>query len=332
MKTICCFIFSITFSISLFSTEHSVIPLLERTQAYENLPIEKYPYNQYIEIFSALCQKSTRIRAVTYNMLFNLRDESLDEENTWAKRYPRIVQLIDGMKPDVIGVQELFPDQVRDIQQKLGDTFSFFAKPCVNGETNGIFYRNSRFEFVDGKVWYMTTTPEIPSPESLTLVQLKDRKTGLTTAFFNTHLSFGKVNKREFQARFISEKIEPYAHVMPTLFMGDLNTFPHRQDLPDLPFYDGDYIHRIFTRGSFKDAKEVSLLGHLGPIATFTNTPEDGAVPFKGKGTPGVFLDHIYVSNDIQVIVHAVESGTVEGHYPSDHMPVLIDFIINQQK
>lgn len=106
--------------------------------------------------------------------------------------------------------------------------------------------------------------------------------------------------------------------------MGDLNTFPHRLDLDKLPFYDGDYAHRLFTQGGLKDAASLSLLGHLGPYSTFTNHPGSG-FPFRGTGTPGVFLDHIYVSKGLTVLIHAVQGGTVNGLFPSDHMPVIID-------
>jgi endonuclease/exonuclease/phosphatase family metal-dependent hydrolase len=81
------------------------------------------------------------------------------------------------------------------------------------------------------------------------------------------------------------------------------------------------------TANNLIDARTISLLGHFGPLGTFTNRPGDG-VPFKGTGTPGVFLDHIFVSKDIAVIAHAVEPVTFNNLFPSDHMPLFIDFII----
>ena len=66
--------------------------------------------------------------------------------------------------------------------------------------------------------------------------------------------------------------------------------------------------------------KSKSCVWHPLPIAVSR---------FKGTGTPGIILDYIYVSKKITVLTHAVELGTVDGHFPSDHMPVLIDFLIN---
>ena len=245
-----------------------------------------------------------------------------------AATFTRIVELIEEMQPDIIGVQELYPNQLEDLQPHIEQVFAFYAKTCVDGELNGIFYRKDRFAVINSKVWYMTTTPDIPNSETLTMIQLRDLKTEKCVAVFNTHLAFSKMNKREFQARFIADKIELFAKEMPIVLTGDMNTFQNRLDLSKLPFYDGDYIQRILTQKHLRDAKDGSLLGHLGPIATFSNAADDG-IPFKGTGTPGIFLDHIYISQGVNVIIHAVQPGTVQGHYPSDHLPVLIDVIVD---
>lgn len=316
-----------TFSICLGTVENSVIPLMEKFELIENLPIKKYSDNQYSEIVEVLNHKNERLRLVSYNMLFNLYDQNLDEVNRWPQRLPRIVELIEEMQPDIIGVQELYQNQLDDLLPYINDTFKFYSKPCGDGEFNGIFYRKDRFEILDSTIWYMTEGSNGPGTDTLTMLKLKDLKTNQVFAVFNSHLAFSKINKRESQARFIAEHVAPFAKQIPVIFTGDLNTFPNRLDLVNLPAYDGDYIHRILTKDHLKDAKETALLGHLGPLSTFTNVSDDG-VPFTGLGTPGVFLDHIYVSKGITVLLHAVHPGTVNGHFPSDHMPVLMDFIL----
>lgn len=309
------------------SVENSIIPTIEQFESIDNLDSKKYSINQFDEIHSILDHKEERIRLVTYNMLFNLYDHNLDVVNRWPQRLPRIIELIEEMQPDIIDVQELYPDQLNDLLPFLENTFAFYSKPCEDGELNGIFYRKDRFEVMDSKVWFMTSTPHVPSSETLTMLQLKDLKTDKLVTVFNTHLAFGNINKRDFQAHFIAEQVEEHTKEMPAIVTGDMNLFPNRLDLEKLPFYDGDYIHRILTQGSLKDAKEVSILGYLGPLSTFSNDKDDVA-PFKGTGTPGVFLDRIYVSKDVKVLIHAVQPGTVDGHFPSDHLPVLIDFVI----
>jgi len=160
------------------------------------------------------------------------------------------------------------------------------------------------------------------------MVQLKDLKTDKIIHVFNTHMPLSNIEKREANAHIIADIIETYAMQTAVIFTGDLNTFPTRLDLTGFPFYDGDYIHRILSKGSLKNSRERSLLCHFGSISTFTNSSTD-VMPFQGTGTPGIFLGYIYVSKKVTVLTHAVEQGTVDGHFPSDHMPILIDFLIN---
>lgn len=317
-------IVSISFSFLILSTifadavENSIIPVMERFECIENLPSQKFTKQQFSEIANALEKKEEMIRLVTYNMLFNLDDHELDEEDRWPNRLPRIVELIHEMRPDIINTQELYPTQVQEIVNLIGDDFSFFpGLKYEDGESYGIFYRTDRFELLSSRMDY-----------PLSMVQLKDLKTDKILHVFNTHMPFSNIEKREVNAQKISQVIEHFAEQTAVIFAGDLNTFSGRLDLADLPFYDGDYIHRILSKGSLKNSHQESLLGHFGPISTFTNNGTD-VKPFQGTGTPGIILDYIYVSKKVTVLTHAVEQGTVDGHFPSDHMPVLIDFLIN---
>jgi hypothetical protein len=76
---------------------------------------------------------------------------------------------------------------------------------------------------------------------------------------------------------------------------------------------------------------DEALLGHIGPIATFTNTVND-RTPFKGIGVPGIILDRIYSNQNSLILIHGVEPAKVDNHFPSDHMPVIVDFLIRGEK
>jgi endonuclease/exonuclease/phosphatase family metal-dependent hydrolase len=45
-----------------------------------------------------------------------------------------------------------------------------------------------------------------------------------------------------------------------------------------------------------------------------------------------VILDHIYVAGAVEVLLHAVEPARVDGHFPSDHMPLIADLLFPKQK
>ena len=308
-----CFMLSIMLAVaSLGAIENSIIPVMEHFEQVDNLNESHYSHHQFNKIKEALSHNCERIRVATYNMLFDLYDQNLAPVNRWPERLPRIAELVNDMSPDVLGAQELMPNQVQDLLPYLEDRYTFVSINTNEGEQDGIFIKNSRFEILQKNI-----------VEPMTIAVLKDLKTHKMLAAVNAHFSFGNVEKRKSEAKKVAKKVHSLSRKMPVVFMGDLNTFPNRPD-KSFPFYDGDMIDRILTKKTLKDSISKSYLGHVGPIGTFTNQ-EPSILPFEGTGTPGVFLDHIYVTSDVVVLLHAVQPATVDGHFPSDHQPVLID-------
>lgn len=310
---------------SLPAVENSIIKMVESCQELKNLPEKKYTTNQYKEITELLNKKDQRVRIVSYNILKEKNDGRYGKNNFWKLRFPRIVELILEMEPDILSVQELSDSQLNDIRPSLEPHYEFYGHPrTTDKEINGFFYRKNRFTVLTHQIDEIKH--DIGSINHIVTLILNDRVTNKKFAVLTIHLPFFNPDKREFQIRSLLTLAKPFLKEMPVIVMGDLNLFPNRLDLT-LPFHDGDYIHRLFSNEGFKDAIDTAVLGHLGPIATYTNAPHTGHIPFRGQGTPGVYLDRIYVSEQVQVLIHAVQAGTVDDFYPSDHMPVLIDCI-----
>jgi len=305
-------------SFSLTAIEQSIVPTMEKYETLSTLSQDKFAPGQWIEIKALLAQKEQKIRLMTYNMLYDLWSHGLQPDDQWPSRIPRILELIAEAHPDIIAPQELLNEQISSLQTALADEYDYFSQTPSSEESSGLFVKRSRFVIIKGE----------RLDQKLTKVVLQDQQTGLKFVVYNTHLAFGKIAKREQEAQRIAELVA--AENLPTIVTGDLNTFPARLDLGKLPFFDGSYILRLLTAHNLRDALDRSLLGHLGPLSTFTNDPS-GVTPFSGTGTPGVFLDHILVTQDVKVILHAVQPATVEGHYPSDHMPLFMDFVLDSR-
>ncbi len=303
---------------SLAAIENSVVPMAKFLESNANRHQKKYTKNQYKEIEAALKNSDQKLRIASFNMLRDDLDTKYILENRWEKRFSRIIEVIEEMSPDLIGAQELSQLQANQLIEALNE-YAFVGEPRKDGEINGIFYRKNRLEIVSAKSIPIHTN-------NLNLAEFKDLKTGKRFAHLNIHARFSRVNHREHEARLIAEQAAILAPQMTVLVTGDVNTFPNRTDL-DLPFYDGDYIHRILTSKTLQNAQELSLLGHLGPIGTYTSK-HPRHIGFEGTGTPGVVLDRIYVSEPITVLIHATQPATVDGYFPSDHMPIFIDFLI----
>ncbi len=316
----------------------SVVAELDHYEVVGHLDQKKYAHAQWEEIVTALEQVPERLRVMSYNMLMDTYEWKLKRVNRWKTRRPRVAELIQHDRPDLICSQELFAKQVDSLVELIGNDYTFFGAGEKDGKRkgqhNGMFYRPDRLELIEGKVLWMSETPEKPSsspvdprPRQLTLCHFRDRMTGREFVAMNTHLRFNNPNSRAYCAKFIADRAATYS--IPVLVAGDMNTFPNRPVNTALPFFDGPYIEQILTSGVLVDSIDLAVAGRVGPLSTFTSESGDPlAKPFRGTGNPGVILDHIYVTEGVTVLAHAVEPARVDGHFPSDHLPIVVDLVL----
>lgn len=329
---------------------HTVIPSID---LIEDSRLEKFSDSYIQEVAHILENKTEKIRVVTYNILFDLFDDHLEDKSlSWANRSTYIVKSIENMKPDLLCVQETYPNQLLDLQRSLNPTYSCFVGESTTGELNAIFYKNSRFELdlknygeglssaslnlpLNDKDEVLVARvkgflpPELEPGRQLTLAHFHDKLTGKEFVVLNTHLSYHRVNSREDQAKFmidLANKLHALNKIV--IATGDLNTLPNRPERADYGFYDGDHICMLFKR-ELQDTRDVALLGHVGPLCTaIRDFLKRGDKPFDIAENPGLILDHIYVSPQVAVIVNAIEPCLVDNHFPSDHFPVIADIIL----
>ncbi len=286
----------------------------------ERLDIErsKYSMEQLVEFQRLASSIDQKVRVVSYNILFDLYDETYEPCFRWPERINRVIKLLKEIDPDVIGIQEAYNQQLADLALRLDRKYAFYGELGLNGEYNAIFYKKSRFKKLAHQMLSLGT-------KELTKVELEDKLTGKKLNVFNTHLSFSNKENRLAESKALRQHLNSYTGNI--VLTGDFNTFPQRHDLPRLPFLDGDYIEKIIKGDQLYDSIDSAWLGHLGPMSTFTNR-EDNIEPFQGTGNPGVFLDHIFVSKEIDVLIHATHPGKINGLFPSDHMPLIADIVL----
>lgn len=279
----------------------------------------KLPATRIQQIEWALSQQECFLRVVSFNMLFNhpWSEETLEPSNRWEERLPRIVDYLCLIQPDLIGTQELQPDQIDDLMERIGGEYE-----VVRGQSS-IFYKRERLCLLGKSEWQSPG----PKPKAVLVGYFWDRRTGREIAMLNTHLSFGDVEARHCQALFLAHLAERVGQSEPVVVTGDFNSFSAQRDSLGLPFLDGDQEMAILTGGSLRDARFTSLLGHFGPIAS-TNYNAEEKRAFAGLGTPGIILDHILVSGQFTVVRHAIDPATVDGGWLSDHFPVLADLLL----
>ncbi|MCP5470397.1 MAG: endonuclease/exonuclease/phosphatase family protein [Chlamydiales bacterium] len=288
-------------SIPLFATvENSVIPMMNTPPhfAEEQINIE--------QTYEMSCGFGTPIRVMSFNMLVDRHDDKLEPENRWPVRRERLVEYLKYAEADIIGSQELVFHQTNYLLEQLGAPYDAVGK-------EPIFFNHDRVTLL--RHW---------DCDIFTIAKFKDNCSGALFTVINGHLSFSKVNKRLLQAHHLQQLIQEQE--TPVIAMGDMNTFPMRPELA-IPFYDGDHIVRVIEEGGVRDARTAAIKGQFGLIST-TSYNTDEMHDFGGYGTPGIFLDHIFVSPQIRVNTHAIDPALVDGGYTSDHFPLLADLVI----
>jgi len=259
-------------------------------------------------------------------MTFNIRyDEPRDNENAWPNRKELVASMIRFHRADLIGIQEALERQLDDLDTLLPD-YDWVgvgrADGKVGGEFSAILYRKTRFTSLENSTFWLSETPDVPGPgwdaaypRIVTWVKLKDNQTGKVLFHFNTHFDHRGVRAREQSARLLADRINRIAAQLPVVVTGDFN------------FTESSDGYKILTRSeesgnarsALRDTRYLSQHGHHGPTSTFNE--------FKAL-VPNMKIDYVLVKGSIRVLQHGALSDTWDGRFPSDHLPVLAEVVI----
>ncbi len=317
------------------AVNHSILPFMNQPLSQDLTG--KINDAQKDLIHALLTTAEPSLRVMSFNLLFNVPDaeKQLDFANQWPQRAPRVIEYLKWAHPDLMGSQELQRGQLNHILSAIGDDYGFFGEEIqekMHSDIPAIFYKKSRLKLLESKTYYFSATPETPSEgpfhckNTFTYCKFLDLATQKELIALNTHLAFGNLERRYYEACQLKEFLNTLSPGISTLLMGDFNTFPFRQEL-DLPFYDGDDVLALLEESPMKESMNRAALGHWGPLSS-TNFSSETKKPFSSEGTPGVILDHIFVNRYVRVIQHGIDPADVDGYYPSDHFPVIVDVLL----
>lgn len=244
---------------------------------------------------------SQSVKVMTYNIRY---DTEKDGVNKWSNRKEKVAALIQKYDPDLIGLQEALHHQITDILKALPQ-YTYIGVGRDDGKEKGeysaILYRKDRFEVLSQKTTWLSETPDVPGSKSwdaaitriLTHSKLKDKKSGKTFLYYNTHFDHIGKEARKHSAEIIVETIRN--ETLPVVVTGDFNSQPT------------DDLYKVIS-ASLKDSRGNSTEG------TFCT--------FIVNSQPCNTIDYIFYSRlkskDYKVITD--NDGT---NYPSDHLPVI---------
>jgi endonuclease/exonuclease/phosphatase family metal-dependent hydrolase len=246
---------------------------------------------------------------------YNVRHAVLDDGvNAWQRRLDGVVSRIESATPDVLGLQECEPRQHADLAADLS-TYEWrgVADDPASGANNPVA-AGSRLEVCSAETAWLSESGDIGSvgwdaayARVLTSARLQDPSAGRDFVVCNTHLDHVGRRARMESATLLRERIDALPDGCPAVVMGDFNTEP------------GEDVYERLRSGDFQrplvDARHAASTT-VGPETTFTD--------FTSLQV-GRWLDHVFVTPNIDVECYTVDDQAVDGRYPSDHLPVAVD-------
>ena len=172
----------------------------------------------------------------------------------------------------------------------------------MNNEATPVLYRKDRFELVEEKTLWLSDTPEVEGsrytlsqfPRIVTIATLKDKDSGNTVTFANTHLDVNFASVRQKQAEKLCELLAKERS--PICLTGDFNS--HEKN---------DSILTIRKAG-YDDCASIqlgsTLRGNIGS-RRFSYMPIDH-----------IFFDCSFSTQEIRKLTETPQNICPSDHYP----------------
>ena len=268
-------------------------------------------------LISGMMLSAQELSVMTYNIKLDYPKEG---ENSWSNRKPFFINQIKFYSPDIFGVQEAMPNQMKDMGNLL-ENYNHLGVGRDDGKDEGeysaIFYKKSKFKVLKSSTFWLSETPNEVSMgwdavcnRICSYALFEDIVSGKKIWFFNTHFDHVGVEARKNSAVLIVEKIkEINTENLPVILSGDFNMEDTHESIQ-------------IIEQELKDSKDIAKLV-FGPNGTFNNFEFDKPVTIR--------IDFIFVSPKITVNKYAVLSDSWDCKYPSDHLPVFISVDLNSE-
>lgn len=281
------------------------------------------------------CLVSVSVGAQTlYVGSYNIRYQNNSDTkagNGWEDRCPVVCRQLNFEHPDIFGAQEVLHGQLQDMVSML-DGYAYIGCGRNDGKEAGeyapIFYDPKLLKLLDGGVFWLSSTPDVPSRgwdaalnRICTWGVFEQKATGFVFCFFNLHMDHIGVTARKESAKLVLAKVrEMQEQGRAVVLTGDFNVDQHDEAyslLTESGTLRDTYVHariRFAENGTFVDYKQNLLTESR--------------------------IDHVFVTSDFQVDRYGIltngywkPAGKKDRHgdwpkaerrLPSDHYPVFV--------
>jgi len=265
--------------------------------------------------------KRQNIEVITLNVRL---DTPVDSANAWPNRASYVFDYINGVKPDLLGMQEVLLHQYQELDSALTDYTSVGVGRSdggKGGEMNPVFFKKERFDMVRTKTFWLSETPDSAGskawgaglPRIVTWVELVDKRNHERLYFFNTHFAHDSDTARINSAKLLLMAVDSITGVTPFIVTGDFNMDENSEGYSILT---GPYE----SVPLFVDTYTISQRAPQGLTYTFNGF----------RYEPGdARIDYVFVRNGMKVMEHETPELTDFDIFISDHWPVRTIVSIN---
>ena len=293
--------------------------------------------------------KSSRIAVGSYNIRYMNGDTGTP--NAWEERKADLAELLRKMDVDVFGLQEVTPGQTEYLTNALPQ-YAMVGEhrnaDRMSGEASPVFYRKELFDALKAGTFWLSETPDTPGvkgwgaacPRVCSWAWLRNRKTGRTFCFANTHTDHVSALARKEGMLLIVRRMREFAPKgTPVVFTGDHNCRENEEPARAVSALLKNALYvsetpptgpwRTFTGWKWRDS-EVSIADALKLPENIRNARKGSPDADKDKNGGHVWedcgarIDYVYVSDGVKVKAYATHGDARPGTklYPSDHFPV----------
>ena len=250
------------------------------------------------------------LRAMSFNVRY--RNNNVDYENGWDHRKRAIPAMLEDVKPDVFGTQEITHDQIAylDMRAPQYKHVGVFREGGDTGECPSIYYNDASVSLLDWGAFWLSETPSVPSmgwdaryKRTAVWARMKAKDTGKEFFFVTTHLDHRGQEAREKGMDLILDTLKVLnPKNLPCMLVGDLNALS-----------DNPALARVSRE--MKSAQETAA--STDPRYTFNGY---------GKSWTGI-IDYIWYKGPRKCTqFRVVTRKYLHIPYISDHYPIWADF------
>ena len=281
---------------------------------------------------------SAPLRVMTYNIRYSAGDR-VSPDNNWDARKGGLADLIAGESPDVVGFQEVLPEQMEFLKTRFPSyTFvgEFRNADRRSGEASPIAFKSDRFRAVKCGTFWLSETPDAAGsiswgakyPRVCSYAVLDDAAGGRRFAFANTHTDHKSEEAREKGMLLVIERMKEFAGNVPIVFTGDHNclefdkcAMPVKEKLKDTL-----YLSETPPEGPWRTCNHWAWREQEVSTSDALKLPPEKR---SAKGDDTERIDYIYATPGTKVLSYRTIAAPRSGlkRYPSDHFPIVADIV-----